>query len=161
MPYETFGASDGDFVLAIGNDDQWRRFCRAAGLAEDERFATNRGRVTRYDELKPILDERLKRDTRRQWIERLNAAGVPCGSVRDLKEVLTDPQLAARDMIAAVDHSTIGALSLLGVPVKLSSTPGEVRSPPPTLGQHTETVLARDLGLGSEDIRALREKRAI
>ena len=161
VPYETFSAADGDFVLAIGNDDQWRRFCRSAGIPEDERFATNRGRVTRYDELKPILDQRLKRDTRRQWIERLNAAGVPCGSVRDLDEVFTDPQLAARDMIAAVDHSVIGALNLLGVPVKLSSTPGEVRSAPPTLGQHTEAVLGRDLGLPPEDIRALREKRAI
>src|SRR5437870_2758208 len=65
VPYETFAGSDGDFVLAIGNDDQWRRFCAIAGLPEDERFATNRGRVTRYDELKPILDEHLKRDTRK------------------------------------------------------------------------------------------------
>jgi crotonobetainyl-CoA:carnitine CoA-transferase CaiB-like acyl-CoA transferase len=161
VPYETFSASDGDFVLAIGNDDQWRRFCAAAGIPEDERFATNRGRVTRYDELKPILDERLKRDTRREWIERLNAAGVPCGSVRDLEEVFTDPQLAAREMIASVDHAAIGALNLLGVPVKLSATPGAVRSAPPALGQHTDAVLARDLGLGPEDIRALREKRAI
>jgi crotonobetainyl-CoA:carnitine CoA-transferase CaiB-like acyl-CoA transferase len=103
----------------------------------------------------------LKRDTRQVWIERLNAASVPCGSVRDLEEVFTDPQLAAREMIAAVDHPAIGALNLLGVPVKLSLTPGEVRGAPPTLGQHTEAVLARDLGLGPEDIRALREKRAI
>ena len=97
MPYETFTASDGDFVIAVGNDEQWRRFCGAAGLdalAADDRFATNRGRVTGYAELRPLLTARLATATRAEWIARLQAAGVPCGSVRDLHEVFTDPQLA-------------------------------------------------------------------
>jgi crotonobetainyl-CoA:carnitine CoA-transferase CaiB-like acyl-CoA transferase len=161
VPYETFVASDGEFVIAVGNDEQWRRFCAVAGLDHDERFATNRLRVTRYDELKPILTARLRTETRQSWIARLTAAGVPCGSVRDLEEVFTDPQLSAREMIATVDHATLGAVQLLGVPVKLSETPGSVRTAPPTLGQHTEAILRDDLGLSAAQIAALRDQQAI
>ena len=161
VPYETFAASDGEFVIAVGNDEQWRRFCKVAGLEPDERFATNRQRVTGYNELKPILSERLRGETRQSWIAQLTAAGVPCGSVRDLGEVFTDPQLSAREMIATVDHAAIGALQLLGVPVKLSATPGSVRLPPPTLGQHTDAVLLEDLGLSAAQVAALRDQQAI
>src|SRR5215213_6989793 len=142
VPYETFAASDGDFVLAVGNDEQWRRFRQVAELPDDERFTTNRQRVTAYDELRPFVANRLRTNPRQFWIERLTAAGVPCGSVRNFQELFDDPQLAAREMIARVEHATIGQLQTLGVPVKLSETPGAVRSAPPTLGQHTEAVLA-------------------
>jgi crotonobetainyl-CoA:carnitine CoA-transferase CaiB-like acyl-CoA transferase len=158
VPYETFAASDGEFVLAVGNDDQWRKFCAAAGLELEERYATNRQRVTRYAELKPKIAERLRSHPRQHWIERLGQAGVPCGSVRDLHEVFSDPQLAARDMVATLEHTTIGALRLLGVPVKLSDTPAAVRSAPPTLGQHTDAVLLNDLGMTREAIAALRAR---
>jgi crotonobetainyl-CoA:carnitine CoA-transferase CaiB-like acyl-CoA transferase len=162
VPYETFAASDGEFVLAVGNDDQWRRFCAVAGLdRDDERFATNRQRVTRYEELRPILAERVRTGTRQSWIERLTASGVPCGSVRDLEEVFADPQLSAREMIAHIEHATIGTLRLLGIPVKLSDTPGAVRTPPPALGQHTASVLQDDLGLSPAEIDGLRTRRAI
>ena len=118
--------------------------------------------MTRYDELKPILaDVIVRQHPRRHWIERLTAAGVPCGSVRDLHEVFADPQLAAREMIATVDHAAIGPLRVLGVPIKLSATPGAVRSAPPTLGQHTEAVLKNDLGLSQHDIDRLRAAKAI
>ena len=159
VPYETFAASDGDFVLAVGNDDQWRRFCDAAGIEQlgcDERFATNRSRVTRYDELRPLLAERLRARTRREWIEHLSAAGVPCGSVRNLHEVFTDPQLTAREMVADLNHDTIGVLRLLGIPVKLTDTPGSVRTAPPTLGQHTDVILRMDLGLATAEVARLR-----
>jgi crotonobetainyl-CoA:carnitine CoA-transferase CaiB-like acyl-CoA transferase len=158
VPYETFCASDGEFVLAIGNDDQWRRFSMVAGIEEDERFASNRQRVTSYDELKPILDARLRTRTRAQWIEQLTAAGVPCGSVRDLREVFADPQVSARSMIADSNHPSIGELRLLGTPVKLSGTPGSVRTPPPTLGQHTDSVLTNDLGFTRSEVDALRAR---
>jgi glutaryl-CoA transferase len=161
VPYETFTASDGDFVLAVGNDDQWRRFCTVAGLDRDERFETNRQRVMRYDELRPILTECMRRHTRQQWIEQLNKAGVPCGSVRDLKEVFTDPQLDARQMIARAEHATLGTIRLLGLPIKLSQTPGSIRTAPPTLGQHTDAVLQKDLGLTTTEISALRDGAAI
>jgi crotonobetainyl-CoA:carnitine CoA-transferase CaiB-like acyl-CoA transferase len=161
VPYETFAASDGEFVLAVGNDDQWRRFCAIAGLPEDARFATNRQRVTGYDQLRPLVADRLRTEPRRYWIDRLTTAGVPCGSVRNFQELFEDPQLAAREMIARVEHATIGQLQALGVPVKLSDTPGSVRTPPPTLGQHTIAVLERDLGFSADAIAELRRQHVI
>jgi len=161
VPYETFAASDGDFVLAVGNDEQWRTFCAVAGLPDDPRFATNRQRVTGYDELRPFVANRLRTEPRRHWIERLTAAGVPCGSVRNLQELFDDPQLQAREMIARVEHATIGQLRTLGVNVKLSATPGAVRTAPPTLGQHTDKVLAGDLDLSADAIAALRRQQVI
>jgi crotonobetainyl-CoA:carnitine CoA-transferase CaiB-like acyl-CoA transferase len=156
VPYETFTASDGEFVLAVGNDDQWRRFCEVAGIDADERFATNRGRVTGYAELRPLVASRLRPQPRRYWIEKLTAAGVPCGSVRDLGEVFGDPQLTARDMVIPMQHPVAGDIRVLGSPMKLSDTPAAVRTAPPTLGQHTDAVLQHDLGLEYEAIGQLR-----
>ena len=161
VPYETFAASDGEFVLAVGNDDQWRRFCQVAALPDDARFATNRQRVTSYEQLRPFVADPLRTKPRQYWIDRLTAAGVPCGSVRNFQELFADPQIAAREMIARVEHATIGQLQALGVPVKLSDTPGSVRTPPPTLGQHTDSVLERDLGLSGDAIAALRRQQVI
>ena len=160
VPYETFSASDGDFVLAVGNDDQWRRFCAVAGLPEDPRFATNRQRVTNYDAVRPWIADRLRTQPRQHWIDRLNAAGVPCGSVRNLQELFADPQIQARQMVAEVEHATIGALRVLGVPVKLSDTPGAVRTPPPRLGEHTDAVL-HDFGFSDDAIADLRRQKVI
>jgi crotonobetainyl-CoA:carnitine CoA-transferase CaiB-like acyl-CoA transferase len=161
VPYEVFAASDGDFVLAMGNDELWKTFCGVAGLDLGDQFATNRQRVSGYDELRPHVASALARHPRAYWIERLTAAGVPCGSVRDLGEVFADPQLAARDMIVSLEHAAAGVVRLLGVPAKLSDTPGLVRTPPPTLGQHTDRVLAHDVGLSAEAIAALRRDKVI
>jgi crotonobetainyl-CoA:carnitine CoA-transferase CaiB-like acyl-CoA transferase len=161
VPYETFAASDGDFVLAVGNDEQWRTFREVAELPDDPRFTTNRQRVTAYDELRPFVADRLRTKPRQFWIERLTAAGVPCGSVRNFQELFDDPQLDAREMIARVEHATIGQLRTLGLPVKLSDTPGAVRTPPPTLGQHTDAVLHHDLGFSADAIAALRRQQVI
>jgi crotonobetainyl-CoA:carnitine CoA-transferase CaiB-like acyl-CoA transferase len=158
VPYETFRASDGDLAIAVGNDEQWRRFCAVAGFEPEERFATNRQRVTLYQELKPLLDARLRTQTRSHWIQQLTSAGVACGSVRDLHEVFSDPQIAARTMMVDVEHASIGALRLLGTPLKLSRTPPAVRTPPPTLGQHTDDVLTKDLGFALAEIEELRAK---
>jgi formyl-CoA transferase/CoA:oxalate CoA-transferase len=161
VPYETFSAADGEFVLAIGNDDQWRRFCEVAGLEPEERFVTNRQRVTGYDELRPTLVACIASKTRAWWIERLTAAGVPCGSVRNLKEVFDDPQLAAREMATDINHGTVGPLRILGTPLKLSATPGCLRTPPPVLGEHTDRVLTGDLGMSREDVAALRSRGVV
>jgi crotonobetainyl-CoA:carnitine CoA-transferase CaiB-like acyl-CoA transferase len=161
VPYETFSAADGEFVLAIGNDDQWRRFCQAAALPEDERFATNRQRVVAYDELKPLLTARLRSEPRAAWIDRLTAAGVPCGSVRNLHELFADPQIAARDMVAELEHQTVGAMRVLGSPLKLSETNASIRTPPPLLGQHTAAVLTAEAGVAQADIETLRAKGVI
>jgi crotonobetainyl-CoA:carnitine CoA-transferase CaiB-like acyl-CoA transferase len=164
VPYETFAASDGDFVVAVGNDEQWRRFCRiidASALAGDDRFATNRARVQNYDELRPLLAERLARRSRSEWVDALKAEGVPCGSVREVSEVLEDRQLDARGMIETIDHVSAGAIRVLGIPIKLSETPGMVRSAPPALGQHTDQILRNDCGLAASEIESLRATKAI
>jgi len=164
VPYETFHASDGDFVVAVGNDDQFRRFCGIIGaesLSDDDHFSTNRSRVVHYNELRPLLVERLQTRTRREWVRDLKAAGVPCGSVRDVAEVLVDPQLDARGMVETIDHITAGAIRLLGVPIKLSDTPGSVRAAPPALGQHTDRILGEDCGLSAAQIESLRAAKAI
>jgi len=117
--------------------------------------------VTAYEELRPFVADRLRTRPRRDWIEKLNAAGVPCGAVRTLQELFDDPQLEAREMIARVEHATVGQLRTLGVNVKLSDTPGAVRAAPPTLGQHTDAVLREMAGLSVDDVAALRSKRVI
>jgi len=164
VPYESFPAADGDLVIAVGNDQLWRSFCGAVGLdaiADDPRFATNRARVSHYEELKPLIDARLRTRSRADWIEQLTAAGVPCGSVRAVGDVLGDPQLEARDMIAVVEHATLGSLRMLGVPIKLSDTPGRVRLAPPALGEHTDSILQRDLGISALEIARLKALQVI
>jgi crotonobetainyl-CoA:carnitine CoA-transferase CaiB-like acyl-CoA transferase len=164
VPYETFTASDGEFVVAVGNDEQWRRFCLAIGeerLGSDERFTTNQARVTRYDELRPVLAARMARRARSEWVGLLKAAGIPCGSVRDIAEVLADAQIDARQMLETVEHVTAGAVRVLGVPVKLSDTPGSVRTAPPALGQHTDAILREDCGLSAPQIAGLRASHVI
>ena len=162
-PYETFATADGELVLSVGNDDQWRRFCRAAGLdalGTDERFATNGARVDHYDELGPILVDRLRTRTRAEWIATLDAAGVPCGAVKSVAEVVADEQLRLREMIVEMHHPTVGPMRALGVPVKLSDTPGGVRTPPPVLGQHTDAVL-QELGFDEAAIDRLRQMKVV
>lgn len=154
-PYDTFGASDGEFVLSVGNDDQFRRLSsllRQPELAGDARFVTNADRVKNYAGLRSILSGLLSGWKRADLLAALTAAGVPCGAVRDVSEALADPQLAAREMIIPLEHATAGAIRVLGTPLKLSETPATIRTPPPTLGQHTASVL-RELGLDESIVR--------
>jgi crotonobetainyl-CoA:carnitine CoA-transferase CaiB-like acyl-CoA transferase len=163
VPYETFAAADGEFVVAVGNDEQWRRFCAVLALPalEDERFASNRGRVSNYETLRPLLVEKLRARTRAEWVKELKATGVPCGSVREVAEVLKDEQLTAREMVQVVEHAAAGAVSVLGIPIKLSDTPGAVRTAPPALGQHTDGILKTDLGLSDTEVEELKRTGAV
>jgi crotonobetainyl-CoA:carnitine CoA-transferase CaiB-like acyl-CoA transferase len=157
-PYDTVAAEDGTLVLAVGNDAQWRTFCRVAALtslADDDRFATNAGRVEHYDELRPLVARAIRTRTRQEWIDRLVPAGVPCAAVRGVDEVLADPQLAAREMIQSVCHPAAGPVKVLGLPIKLSDTPGGVGAAPPRLGEHTVPVLQGMLGLAAGEIATL------
>lgn len=159
VPYDSFATSDGELVIAVGNDTQWRRFCAAIGmpqLAADARFATNDLRVLNREALQPLLAAALIRKPRSAWRTALNTAGVPCGSVRDVAELLADPQILARGMVAGVAHASAGPISVLGVPIKLSATPGGVRTAPPRLGEHTDRILESDCGLSPAGIAALR-----
>lgn len=164
VPYDIFEARDGQLMLAVGNDEQWRRFCDAAGLsalARDDRFTTNPGRVGNRGQLQPILDRALRERDRADWIGRLRQAGVPCGAVRTVGEMLDDPQLQARNMIGAVAHPAAGEIRLVGIPVKLSADPVRPYEPPPLLGEHTDAILGTDLGLSPDELKILREQGVI
>jgi formyl-CoA transferase/CoA:oxalate CoA-transferase len=162
-PYETFATMDGDLALAVGNDALWQTFCRVAelpDLAADSRFETNALRLANYDALKSRLATVFATKPRAVWASLLLEAGVPCGAVRSLDEVFQDPQTAAREMMLSVPHATLGAVRVTGVPVKLSGTPGSVRTGPPTLGQHTAAVLT-ELGYDAAAIDALHASGAV
>ncbi|MEY4636702.1 MAG: hypothetical protein RJA55_2500 [Acidobacteriota bacterium] len=162
-PYETFTTADGEIVIAVGNDEIWKRFCPAAGLPElagNPRFATNKDRMANYDEMRPLIDRVFRTATNAEWIARLNAAGVPNGEVRDIGQMLNDPHLAAREMVQTLMHPTIGATRVIGAPIKLSDTPASLRTAPPVLGQHTDAVLA-ELGYSPAEVAALRNTRVV
>ena len=162
-PYESLETADGELVVAVGNDQLWRTFCGVLGaddLADDPRFRTNKDRVAAREALRPMLVERLRARPAAEWLADLKAAGVPCGGVRDLEQVFTDPQVLERAMVVALDHPAAGAIRQLGVPVKLGGTPGAVRTPPPTLGQHTAAILG-ELGIGNAEAARLRAAGAI
>jgi len=157
-PYDTFDTADGVLVLAVGNDTQWRKLCAvlgAADLAEDAKFATNAGRVDHYAELRPRLEAHFGRWRLDALVSALKEEGVPGGAVRSIADVTGDPQVLARGMVETVMHPTAGAQRVLGIPVKLSDTPGRIQSAPPLLGQHTASVLTGDLGLSDVEVDAL------
>lgn len=143
-PYGLYKTSDGEIAVAPSNDVILRRFLDVLGLGllmEDERYDTNTKRFARRGELNALLNARTRLDTQEAWIRKLNAAGVPCGRVQDLKEALEDPQVVAQEMVIEVDQPGHGAVRMLGFPVKLDGTPCAVRLPAPALGAHTREVL--------------------
>ena len=163
VPYNTFAAKDGRSMLAVGNDDQWRRFCAVAGrpeLATDERFATNSQRVQNRAILEPLVGSIVATRDCKSWVEQLSQDGVPCGVVRAVGEVLESPEISARTMLTSVPHPTAGALRLVASPVKLSGSTPRPDLPPPLLGQHTGAILA-DLGVSAEQLIDLRRRKVV
>jgi crotonobetainyl-CoA:carnitine CoA-transferase CaiB-like acyl-CoA transferase len=164
VPYGTFETRDGQLMLAVGNDDQWRRFCAVAGcpeLAADERFSTNPRRVDNRAVLWPIVADIVRTRGRDEWVTSLRQATVPCGPVRTIGEMVADPQLEARGMITAMRHPTAGDLRLVANPVKLSDTASVADTPAPLLGQHTEAILRQELGLSTEEFEELRRRKVV
>jgi len=167
VPYQALPAADGWFVLAVGNDAQYRRFCEfagAPGLADDPRFAANADRVRNRDVLVPEIEALTRTRPIDHWIEGLEALGVPCGPINTLDRVFADPQAVHRGMRLDMAHPLAGddgTVSLIGNPLKLSETPVTYRHAPPTLGQHTDEVLAERLGLDEPARAALRRDGVI
>ncbi|MBH3341387.1 CoA transferase [Pseudomonas mendocina] len=159
VPYQDFPSADGNFILAVGNDGQFRKFCEVAGiaqLADDPRFASNKARVAHRVELIPLLRQATVFKTTAQWIELLEQAGVPCGPINDLQQVFADPQVQARKLRVDLPNGLGSTTPQVASPLRLSETPVAYRSAPPLLGQDSEAVLQRLLGLGASQIAALR-----
>jgi crotonobetainyl-CoA:carnitine CoA-transferase CaiB-like acyl-CoA transferase len=164
VPYQDFPSADGNFILAVGNDGQFRKFCEVAGiagLADDQRFASNKARVAHRAELIPLLRQATVFKTTAQWIELLEAAGVPCGPINDLAQVFADPQVQARGLRLDLPNALGSSTPQVASPLRLSATPVAYRSAPPLLGQHTEALLQGLLGMSETQIAALREAGVI
>ena len=166
VPYQTFATADGDIILAVGNDAQFQRFCAFAEvpeLAGDERYASNGARVRNRDELIERLTPVLARQPSRHWIEGLEACNVSCGPINRLDQVFADPQVRARGMKIEMSHPAAGEapIPLIASPIRMSATPPSYERAPPLLGQHTDEVLQELLGLGAEELAALRESGVI
>lgn len=157
VPYQSFQASDGWFVVAVGNDKQFESFCRVIGrpeLAVDERFSTNSMRVQNRETLIPFLKPIFMEKTVTEWLS-LIGDQFPCGPINNLKQVFAMLHVKEREMLVQMDHPTIGALPLVGSPLKMGETPVEYRLPPPLKGQHTNEILREALGYSDEKIKAL------
>ena len=159
VPYQDFEASDGFFMLAANNDDQFRRLCAAVGLpglADDDRFLDNAARVQNREVLAAALGEKIREKTREHWMGALQAAGITVTSINTIADALADPQAKARKSVWEVEHPTLGGVNLLGSALQhLSRTPAAPQSHPPLLGEHTEEVLSEVLGVPDDEIRAL------
>jgi crotonobetainyl-CoA:carnitine CoA-transferase CaiB-like acyl-CoA transferase len=159
VPYQPFRTSDGEVILACGNDNLFRKFCEAAGcaeLAKDARFATNGKRVEHRAEITRILQELFLKRTKREWTDLLDAAGVPNGPINDVAQVFEEPQVRARGVRIELQHPVAGTLPMVASPMRFSDTALEYTLPPPLLGQHTDEVLRKLLGLSESEIAKLR-----
>jgi formyl-CoA transferase len=156
-PYEAFRAADGHFTVAVTSDPHFAAFCRAldrVDLCEDARFATRAARVQHRAALALAIEKTTAGEGRAHWLSRLGAAGVPCGPVNSYAEALADPQTLARQMVVDLAHPGAGAIKALGLPIKLSDTPGAVDRAAPLLGEHTREILT-ELGYTDAEQRDL------
>ena len=164
VPYRVFSAQDRDFALAVGSEKLWTAFCQAIARPDLEQhpdYATNALRVRHRAVFEPILSDVFRHAPAGQWIARLHSAGVPCSLVRNLREVVEDPQSEFRGMFPLIDHPTIGPHRVTGRPVKMSDTPGGSSMPAPALGQDTKRVLAEILQLDEKSLSDLSRRGVI
>ncbi|HET7658721.1 MAG TPA: CaiB/BaiF CoA-transferase family protein [Bacillales bacterium] len=163
VPYQTFETADGEMVIAIGNDSQFRRFCKAIEydeLANDQRFETNPKRLENRNVLIEMIQEVMKTRTSKQWMAALNEIEIPCGPIQNLADLFQEEQIKAREMLVDIDHPTAGKIPLVGSPLKFSRTTVEVSKHPPLAGEHTEEILS-ELGFSASQINSLKKENII
>ncbi|MBX3664075.1 MAG: CoA transferase [Burkholderiales bacterium] len=164
VPYTAYPTRDDMIAVAVGNDGQFAKFAGVLGHAEwaaDPRFAKNPDRVGYREALDALIGAELKREGAERWIEKLTAAGIPCGRINSVAQALAAPHAVARGMVTEVEHPTAGAVKMLGIPFCFSDTPPSIRRAPPLLGQHTEAVLREELGFSDARITELRKEKVI
>ena len=162
-PYQSFKTSDAYVNIGAATQGTWERLCEAIerpDLLDDPRFATNASRVENLEALAATLEETLVLEDRSHWLRVLEEHSVPSGPIYDMSEVYADPQVQAREMVADLDPTTSGESRTIGIPVKLSETPGSIRSPSPSLGQHTDEVLS-EMGYAPAEIARLRDNGVV
>ena len=161
-PYQAFRAADGWLTIGGANQANWERLVRVLGAPEwlaDPRFKTNADRMANLEALVAVMNSRLKTRPVEEWIKLLEGEGVPCGPINSIADMAVDPQALARAMVVELDHPRAGTTRTLGLPIKLSASPGKVARPAPLLGQHTREVLA-EFGFSTGEIQALVEAGA-
>lgn len=163
VPYQVFSVSDGEFVIAVGNDDQFQRFTRVIGcpeLAERKEFIDNEARLRNKDELISVCEDLLKTKTKLEWKEQFDAVGIPSGPIHTIAEMFADPQVQAREMVIEMEHPLIPNLKLTGSPLKLSKTKVTMKKHPPLHGEHTNLVL-NEIGYSEEEIENFKKNNII
>src|SRR5437763_3935590 len=146
VPYEGFQAKDGFVNIAVTNQKQWEHFCRVIGLpdlANNPRFDTMKARLTNYEELRPMLAGIISKMTRAEVITLMDGVGIPAGPINSVGEILEDPHIQAREMVVELTHPEYGPFRTLGIPIKLSDTPGVAQNAPPRFGEHNREVLSK------------------
>ena len=163
VPYQTLRAKDGWINLGVANDSLWTRYCAAIerpDLQDDTRFATAPARVEHRQTLIPIIAGLTAARTVQEWMDLLGAAGVPCGRIRNVAEVCTNPQLVERGKVVERPHPTAGTVQMIGQPIELSDTPARIETAPPLLGEQTDAVL-REAGYSEAEIERFRASRVV
>jgi crotonobetainyl-CoA:carnitine CoA-transferase CaiB-like acyl-CoA transferase len=164
VPYQVFGTADGAVIVACGNDNLFAKFCACAGcehLVKDERFAKNAGRVKNRTTLVPLLADIMARRVTSEWVAALEAAGIPCGPINSVAQAIAEPQAKARGMTLRLPHPLAGEVPLMASPMRFSGTPVRHEVPPPVLGQHTDEILEKMLGMDAAARAKLRSDGAI
>lgn len=163
VPYQTFPTSDGEMVIAVGNDRQFKKLCSVLDLdhlGEDERFSTNPKRVENKDELVKNLSEITSKKAANEWLTLFSQQGIPSGPINNMKQLFEDPQVKAREMVVELEHPTAGSIPFVGSPLKLSRTPVEMKRHPPLAGEHNIEVLL-EIGYSNEQIQELKKLKVI
>lgn len=164
VPYKSFETRDGDILLGGGNDRLFGVLCDRLGRPEwkeDPKFKINAQRVANREELEGAIEKLTKTKSTQEWLDVFEGSGIPYAAVNDVLATLTHEHTKARNMVVEVEHDQCGPMRLVNSPVKYSETKPQVRSPPPTLGQHTEEVLREHLGMDESRIRELQEKGVV
>jgi len=162
-PYETFPTSSSYINIAVGNDRLFKKFSKLldhAPWSEDKRFSSNPERVKNREELFKLISDITLTKPREEWLEIFDKEGIPAGPVYSIDEAVNHPQVVKREMVQEVSHSTLGTIKQTGIPVKLESTKGSIKGPPPTHGEHSIRIL-KDLGYSDNEISVLKRDNVI